>query len=154
MPYLIDGSNLGGVLGGAAGSRSAGSVVRELLAWARERRGDVLVVFDGPERAELATAYGPLRMLWSGERAADDLIVERLGHRGDGWVVVTSDRELARRCRATGARVESVPAFLARSRRAGPARPATATRAEAATDKPPAHAEERDYWRRIFAEEE
>ena len=70
MPYLIDASNLGGLLGGASGARDARAVLAFLAPWARER-GAVVVVFDGPEQSALARRYGPVEVAWSGaDRAA------------------------------------------------------------------------------------
>lgn len=152
MPYLVDGSNLGGLLGGAAGARDAVAVVRALLPWARERRA-VTVVFDGPPRPEVAARYGPLAVEWSGARSADDAIAARVAANATGWIVVTADRELARRCRDLGARVEPAPRFAEKT--AGPRRRKTTSRAaEATAGKPPAHADERDHWRRVFLGEE
>lgn len=155
MPYLVDGSNLGGVLGGAAGARDPASVVAALLPWARER-GAVLLLFDGPPRPEVAAAYGALKVEWSGARSADDAIVARLGADPrvavSAWIVVTADRALARRCRALGARVESASAFARRIARPRPAAPrrATARAAESAAGKPAPHADEREHWRQVF----
>ena len=81
MAFLIDGSNLGGWLGGGRGARDAAGVVRLLMGWARTRRGTVIVVFDGPRQTELAEAYGALRVEWSGAASADDRIVARLDDR-------------------------------------------------------------------------
>lgn len=154
MAWLVDGANLGGRVGGAAGARAAAEVVRLLLVWARDRRAAVTVVFDGPAQPEVAEAYGALRVVWSGARSGDDVIVDRLrAGPGDRWNVVTADRELARRCRELGARVEAVDRFLTRiedPRRRSP----TPGQAEIETDKPPARAEEREYWRRIFLDDD
>jgi len=138
MPYLVDGSNLGGVLGGAAGARDPASVVAAILPWARER-GAVTLLFDGAQRPDLAAAYGALRVEWSGARSADDAIVARLtadpAAAPSAWIVVTADRELARR--------------IARTRPAAPRR-TTPRPAEAAAGKPAPHADEREHWRKVF----
>lgn len=154
MAWLVDGANLGGRIGGAAGARASAEIVRLLLVWARERRESVTVVFDGPARPEVAEAYGALRVLWSEARSGDDVIVDRVrAGTGGRWTVVTADQELARRCREQGARVEPVDRFLDRigsPRRKSP----TPGQAEQEVDKPPARAEDRDYWRRIFLGDE
>lgn len=154
MAWLVDGANLGGRIGGAAGARASAEIVRLLLAWARTRREAVTVVFDGSERPDVAEAYGALRVAWSGPRSADDVIIDRLrAAPGTRWTVVTADLELARRCRELGARVEPVDGFVARI--ASPRRKApTPGQAEQEVDKPPARAEDRDYWRRIFLGDE
>lgn len=155
MPYLVDGSNLGGVLGGAAGARDPASVVAALLPWARER-GAVTLLFDGPPRPEVAAAYGALKVEWSGARSADDAIVARICAdpkvAPGAWIVVTADRELARRCRDLGAQVEPAPAFARRIARTRPAAPRRTTprAAEAAAGKPAPHADEREHWRKVF----
>ena len=146
MPYLIDASNLGGALGGAAGARDAERVVRYLQEWARGR-GRVVVVFDGAPSVRVADRYGPLEVVWSGAgRAADDAIVRRVAAAAAGWIVVTNDRELARRCREAGAAVESSRALVARVERPHPG----AKRAPPESDKPALTAAERDYWARVF----
>lgn len=152
MPYLIDASNLGGALAGARGARDPQAVVAFLAPWARDR-GLVLVVFDGPERPEIARRYGALEVRWSGARPADDLVVEVVTRDSAGWTVVTGDRELARRCRDAGARVESAAALARRVARPHP-RAARAPRPATAADKPPAHAEEREHWRKVFGDGE
>jgi len=152
VPYLIDASNLGGLLGGASGARDAGAVLAFLAPWARDR-GAVVVVFDGPEQSALARRYGPVEVAWSGAGSADDWIERRIARAPAEWTVVTNDRELARRCRDAGARVEPAASLARRVERPHPdarrrARPATAA------DKPPLHAEERDHWRKIFDPDE
>lgn len=149
MAFLVDASNLGGLLGGAAGARAADAVVRFLLPWARER-ARVRLVFDGPERREVARQYGPLEVVWSGAEPADETIVRTVRAAPRAWVVITEDRELASRCRALGAKVEPASRLAARAS-AGPRRPAkTARAAEEESEKPPANAEERDLWRSVF----
>jgi predicted RNA-binding protein with PIN domain len=152
MPFLVDGSNLGGLRGGPRGARDAAAVVRWLLSWARTRRQEVIVVFDGPGSPEVAERYGALSVVWSGERSADDRIVERLAAQPDRWTVVTGDRALAARCRTAGAKIlpaAELAASLDRPERS--ARSAAATAPDrSAPDKPPAHAEEREHWRQVF----
>lgn len=152
LAYLIDASNLGGLLGGARGARDAQAVLAFLAPWARGR-GTVVVVFDGPPRPEIARRYGPLEVRFSGARAADDRMVEVVAADPAAWIVVTQDRELARRCRDAGAKVESAAALAGRVSRPHP-RAARGARPATAPDKPPAHAEEREHWRKVFADEE
>jgi predicted RNA-binding protein with PIN domain len=147
MPFLVDGSNLGGLRGGPRGARDAAEVVRWLLSWARTRRQEVVVVFDGPGSAEVAERYGALSVVWSGERSADDRIVERLAGDPARWTVVTADRALAARCRAAGAQVLAASDFAATLDRP---RRAPSGVEKTAPDKPPTHAEEREHWRRAF----
>lgn len=153
LAFLVDASNLGGLLGGAAGARAADAVVRFLLPWARER-ARVRLVFDGPERCDVARQYGPLEVVWSRAEPADETIVRTVRAAPRAWVVITEDRELADRCRALGAKVEPA-SRLARRASARPRRPPkTARAAEAAAGKPPAHAQERTHWRKVFSSDE
>jgi len=109
--YLVDGMNV-------IGSRPDGwwrdldaavvRLARELAAWQAAGGDDVTVVFDGrPPPALAGLDLGPLVVAFAGRgRAADDEIVRRVGIDPDpGSVrVVTSDRPLAERVRAAGAR--------------------------------------------------
>lgn len=149
MPYLIDASNLGGALEGAAGARDAELVVRYLQEWARER-GHVVAVFDGAPGARVADRYGPLEVVWSGlGRSADDEIARRAAVEPAQWIVVTNDRELARRCRDLGAAVQSARALSKHVERPHP----QSRRGRRASDKPAPSAAEREYWKKVFGGE-
>jgi hypothetical protein len=113
VPILVDGSNLGGRLGGARGARAAAEVVRVVLAWSRTRRGAVVVVLDGPPRGEVAERYGRVTVRWSGARSADELILDLTRRDARHTRVVTDDAALAAACRAEGAEHLSVAAFAA-----------------------------------------
>jgi hypothetical protein len=65
-----------------------------------------LVVLDGCTDGA-AESVGSVEVRFSGDRSADDLVA---GLAGPGAVVVTSDRELADRCRFAGARVQPASA--------------------------------------------
>ncbi|MBZ0113812.1 MAG: NYN domain-containing protein [Thermoanaerobaculia bacterium] len=106
MPYVIDGSNLGGVLGGASGARDRVSVVEALLPWVRRRRR-VELIFDGPPEPRVGKSYGGLTVTFSGSRTADELIRRRVEGAPASWIVVTADRDLADSCRRLGAKVLS-----------------------------------------------
>jgi len=149
MPWLVDASNLGGALAGRAGSRDARGVVELLLPWAR-RRGRVVLVFDGPPRSDVADAYGGLTVRWSGARTADDCIVETVekAPRPREWTVVTRDRELARRCRNAGARVEAPTTLVERT-----TRKRRVPRREG-SEKPRPDAQDAAHWRKVFLGEE
>ena len=153
MGWLVDGSNLGGKLGGAAGARDASEVVRRVVAWARGRRDEVVLVFDGPGSPDVAARYGPVRVAWSGAASADERIVARVEREPTRWTVVTADRELATRCRGLGARTAGPADLLAAGERPRRGR-RTAAQAEGEADKPPQHAEDREHWRRVFDPEE
>lgn len=120
MPFLVDGSNLGGVLGGTAGARDRPAVIRRLMPLARGGRR-VLVVFDGPASGDVAAAYGTLEVRFAAAQSADRMLLALLGPRPAEWQVVTDDRALAAACRERGAHVLSVAALLARVERAAAA---------------------------------
>lgn len=106
MPWLVDGSN---VLGAIGADRTAAEPKRELArlvaAFARVRRTKLTCYFDGPEPPNFARHLGNATIVFSGTRAADDLIIERV-RGGASGVVVTNDRELA--SRVAGRRVKVV----------------------------------------------
>lgn len=97
MPYLVDGSNVLGVMRvDRHADDSKRTLVRHLSSFARAKRTRVTCVFDGEEPASFARNLGAVTVAFSGSRSADDLIVERAAN-GRGWSVVTSDRGLAAR---------------------------------------------------------
>ncbi|HEV8631851.1 MAG TPA: NYN domain-containing protein [Thermoanaerobaculia bacterium] len=120
MPYLVDGSNLGGLLGGSPGARDRAGVLRLLLSWARGRRR-VVVVFDGPADPALARTYGPLEVRFGGARSADDAILAALGRRPADWWVVSDDRALLAACSERGARTVAAAELLGKLTRAATA---------------------------------
>jgi len=87
--------------------------VRHLVLEAvRLERLQVTVVFDGPppDGSPKVEHLGRVTVRYSGSSSADDLILRVLpdGSRASEWVVVTDDRELARRVRDCGGRVLSL----------------------------------------------
>ena len=134
MPFLVDGSNLGGAAGGAVGARDRVGVLRLLLPWARRRR--VTVVFDGPPEPALATSYGNLQVQFAGARAADEVILALLGRRPADATVVTDDRELLAACRDRGARVLPAGELLARLAAAAPGQSRGQSPGQATGDAP------------------
>jgi hypothetical protein len=112
MPWLIDGSN---VLGALGADRTAAEPKRELArlvaAFARTRRTKVTCYFDGPEPASFARHLGGATIVFSGNRSADDLIVERIRGGASGYVV-TSDRELAARAAGRNVKAIEAPQFV------------------------------------------
>lgn len=119
MPTLVDGSNLGGRLGGGRGARTAARVVPLVLAWARTRRGAVTLVFDGTPTPDVAERYGRVSLCWSGGRSADDVILELARRDPRRTRVVTDDAALAAACRSEGAEHVAVAEFLAGVRVSG-----------------------------------
>jgi hypothetical protein len=115
VPIAIDGSNLGGALGGRRGARDARAVVEILQPWVRSRQGRVVLVFDGPARADVAERYGPIEIRWSGAQSADAVLLRLIARDPVDWWVVTNDRALAARCREAGARALPVAELLRRA---------------------------------------
>jgi predicted RNA-binding protein with PIN domain len=91
---------------------AARRLVGELQALAARTGDRITVVFDGPTPTGLAEGdHNGVEVLYArraGRNAGDDRIVEVVGSHDhpEALVVVTSDRELARRVRELGARVE------------------------------------------------
>ena len=97
MPWLIDGSNvLGAMRVDRHSDESKRGLIKLLAGFARAKRTRVTCVFDGPEPASFARHLGSVSVVFSGNRSADEIIIERAGS-GRGWSVVTSDRGLATR---------------------------------------------------------
>jgi predicted RNA-binding protein with PIN domain len=88
------------------------ALVRRLAARGRGLlgAGEYVVVFDGGRLAE-DEDHGPVQVVFSGDRSADDVIVDAAA-RADGRLsVVTSDRELRSRVREhAGRSVQVLPA--------------------------------------------
>jgi len=108
MRYFLDGNNLMGAVFRTAGGEDA----RERLFVYLQRKKlpkQTTVVFDGPP-FKSAVENGPLRMLFSGARKADEMILSRIS-KGD--VLVTRDRDLQSRARVRGAKLLETEDFLA-----------------------------------------
>ncbi len=147
MSYLIDGSNLGGVLGGRMGSRDAEKVVHWLLPWARLRRKVTVVYFDGPPQPDVAPRYGPLEVVFSGSFSADEMIERRVAKHPRGTTVITNDIALADICRDLGAEVLPTSELSSRQRKAR-------RRSEAQEEKPNPSPADVAHWSRIFGRED
>lgn len=112
MPWLIDGSNVLGVMRADRHSDTAKrALVQQLASFARAKRTRVTCVFDGPEPASFARHLGAVSVVFSAPRNADDVIVDRAAA-GRGWSVVTSDNGLAARVQRRQVTVVPVAAFV------------------------------------------
>jgi hypothetical protein len=112
MPYLVDGSNLLGVMRvDRHGDESKRGLVRLLAGFARAKKTRVTCVFDGPEPVHFGRLPGSVSVVFSGGRPADDIIAERAAQ-GHGWSVVTSDRGLANRVQRRHVEIVSPVAFI------------------------------------------
>jgi hypothetical protein len=99
---------------------AVGRLVEQLERWARESGEMVTVVLEGPSSPPLHS--DAIEVAWAprpGPNSADGEIVRRLPE----WLqqgevtVVSSDRDLGRRARSLGARVEPASAFRERLER-------------------------------------
>jgi len=119
MPFLVDGNNLlGRLLGrGDASPEERRAVQAKIAARVRAGRSTVVLFFDGePAAGKREASLGGLSVRYSGNRSADDAIVEaieRAKARRDCHVV-TDDRGLAERARHRGARALSTDDFWGR----------------------------------------
>jgi predicted RNA-binding protein with PIN domain len=119
MPFLVDGNNLiGRIAGRPPGSdEERREVQRTIAARLRSGRSSVVLFFDGEPSAGRREGWlGGLTVRYSGNRSADDAIieaVERAKARRDCHVV-TDDRALAERARSRGARALSTADFWGR----------------------------------------
>jgi hypothetical protein len=103
MPYLLDGNNLIGSFLGVSRPSEADrqALVAEIAARLRRTRARATIVFDGPAGA---TSLGPLTVRGAGPGGADAEIVRAVSdsRAPAEMMVVTADRELARRVRDAG----------------------------------------------------
>lgn len=126
MPYLVDGNNLAHALGlsiGALADRE--TCTRVVASFCRARGARATLVFDGqaPEGARDSTGSHRIRVLYSGRRSADDVILRLVSDSKApaDFTVVTSDKSLGDRSRHLGAAVERAHEFSRRlERRPGP----------------------------------
>lgn len=118
MPWVIDGSNVGGVLArGREGTRDRMAVWRQVFAWAAGRRR-VVLVFDGAPADEPIPAHsGRVEVRYAVGISADAAILRAISPRARDWHVVTDDRALAAQAREAGARVHGAFEWLAASAR-------------------------------------
>ena len=115
MHAVVDGHNVIGRLGLAAGDREAErrAVLRRVL----EVTSDATVFFDAqgaPAAAPTITREGGLDVRFCRAREADEDIVAfvRAAKRPELLLVVTDDRELAGRARQLGAKTSAIAAFF------------------------------------------
>jgi len=117
MRLVIDGYNLIHTVPELAFASENGqgreALMEALRLYRKKRPHKVKVVFDGgiePGGAKDRLAGTPVSFSGA-ERSADDVIAALAAKEGNGITVVTSDRELAGRCRAHGAVVISSEEF-------------------------------------------
>jgi hypothetical protein len=113
MPYLLDGNNLIGRARASDGDRDA--LIAELCDRLRRTRARALLVFDGPAPAG-AAHLGGLSIRFAGSVSADEVLLREIARAtAPGEIVlVTADRDLARRARDAGARTLAPDQFWKR----------------------------------------
>lgn len=115
MPFLIDGDNLLGTWRGRdRGDAAKRKLSFELTRFASRVRRRCVVVFDGPPPR--GAGFGGETRFSGRGRSADEWILDFLRAETEtrGWLVVTSDRSLADRCRHLSARTERSDLFRKR----------------------------------------
>ena len=124
MPILIDGNNLLHRL--PRSQRSRADVRTQVLEITRRETLSVIVVFDGPPPtgAPARESLGKVTVVYSGSRAADDVIIGLLpgGAEAKQFSVVTDDRGLADRARERGAKVRRLAEWRGRKKQEPPRR--------------------------------
>jgi predicted RNA-binding protein with PIN domain len=152
VPILIDGHNLIGRLPSLSlqSSDDEEELVRLLQSYGARTGKAITVVFDpGVAYAPpVARRYGGIEVVFAAQGStADEAIIRRVRHSRDphGWLVVTSDHELAATVKSLGARVQSADGF---------AELATASdEAPDWKDAPPS-AQDVDWWLSVFEDED
>jgi predicted RNA-binding protein with PIN domain len=112
VPYLIDGSNVLGVMRADRHSEeSKRGLVRLLAGFARAKKTRVTCVFDGPEPPSFAKSLGAVSVVFSTPKTGDEVIIARAAQ-GRGWSVVTSDRALAAKVKRRQVEIVEPVAFI------------------------------------------
>lgn len=150
MPYLLDGNNLIGLVRRTArpSEDDRAALIAELAERLRQTRARATLFFDGPA-GERGGAFGGLTVRVPASGSADDAILREIGRARApaDCIVVTADRELARRAREAGARTVAPREFFARFGTGGGA---ASERGRAA---PPSSPQELEEWMRYFEDE-
>jgi predicted RNA-binding protein with PIN domain len=125
VPYLLDGNNLIGSVRRTArpSEQDRDALVAEIADRLRRTRARAILFFDGPA-GERSRELGSLsiRTPSTAGSSADDAILREIAAARSprDCIVVTADRELARRARDAGARVATPEDFFARFGAASP----------------------------------
>lgn len=148
MPYLLDGNNLIGIARRTArpSAEDRAALLAEIAQRLRRTRARTTVFFDGPA-GERASALGNLTVRVPAAGSADHAILRAAASARSAaeCVVVTADRELARRAREAGAKVSPPREFFARFG-TGPEKPGP-------DREPPTTPQELEEWMRYFADD-
>lgn len=120
MQLIIDGYNLIGASPEFQQAEARGegrkALITALRLYRKHKHHKITLVFDGGiSPAGERTSQEGIPVLFSGsEKSADDVVASLARKLGAGATVITSDRELAGRCRAAGAEVIDSPTFADR----------------------------------------
>ena len=113
MLFLVDGSNVAGVVAGAPRDDAAKRELTQLVASvARSRKAKAILFFDGSTPPSFAQRLGAVEVRFSGRGSADDAIVQVVQKRREPIIVVTLDRSLSSRVRGRQVEVMSPAAFV------------------------------------------
>ncbi len=116
--YLIDGYNL---LFKLPGKHHSLEIKRRTLLDLLEKQIaefglSVTIVFDGAQRDPLMSVRGHFKTMevvyTAANQTADDYIYESIAEHPRRHIVVTSDRDLATKCKALGAQTQKIQDFL------------------------------------------
>jgi predicted RNA-binding protein with PIN domain len=120
VPILIDGHNLIGRLPGLSlqDANDEEGLVRRLVSYRARTGKGITVVFDPGPASQLPRSrrLGAVEVVFAAVGSNADAVIARRVQRSQnpsGWLVVTSDQELARTVMHYGARVRSAEAFAA-----------------------------------------
>lgn len=116
MPYFLDGNNLIGLARNVArpSEEDRRSLVAEVSDRLRATKARALLFFDGP--GEKRTSLGSLAIRECGAGGADEAILREIGRCAapQEIIVVTADRDLARRARDSRAKAITPAEFWSR----------------------------------------
>jgi hypothetical protein len=144
MPYFLDGNNLIGHARGAArpSEEDRQALISEVSDRLRTNQAKAVIFFDGA--GQRRTVLGNLTVRDAGARGADEAIVGEIerSRTAREVIVVTADRELARRAKDAGARVIAPGEFW---KQFGRRKPQEGAREERRVDV--------DDWMRYFGDE-
>ncbi len=108
MPYLLDGNNLIGIARRTSRPSEAdrSALIAEVAQRLRATKARATIFFDGPA-GERTASLGSLTVRVPAAGTADDAILTALGRMRTPReaIVVTADRDLARRARDMGAKI-------------------------------------------------
>lgn len=146
MPYLLDGNNLIGMVRKTSrpSEQDRAALITEIADRLRKTRARATIFFDGPAGAR-PSALGSLTVKTPNRGSADQAILDTIASsRAPGeLVVVTADRDLARRARDAGAKITAPHEFFARF----------GTAVSERADPAPAGAVDVEDWLRYFGDE-